>query len=75
MEKQSTTHILTEAVLSLYNNIKQQAKKSSFELLEELDLIRCFEGEKLLSQNYKVELSKSLNQKYKSKSTRCRKKN
>lgn len=35
-----------------------------FELLEELNLIGCFEGEKTLSQNYKNELSKSLGKKF-----------
>lgn len=65
---QSTTHVLTEAVHNLYNSVKQQeAKKSPFELLEELNLIGCFEGENTLSQNYKNELSKSLSKKHKSK--------
>lgn len=62
----NTTQVLSEAVQHLYNSIKQQkAKRSPFELLEELNLIGCFEGEKSLSQNYKKELSKSLNSKNK----------
>lgn len=46
---------------------QQESNQSPFELLEDLNLIGCFEGEKSLSQNYKNELSKALNRKQKLK--------
>lgn len=62
---QSTTRILTEAIGSFYNDIKQEERqKTPFELLEELNLIGCFEGEKTLSKNYKKILSQSLAKKH-----------
>ena len=63
----NTTHILKEAVRHLYNDVKEQeAQKSPFELLEELNLIGCFEGEEDLSINYKNVLSQSLTKKHSS---------
>ena len=74
--EKSTTTILTEAVHNLFNVVKEREKKQTpFEILEELNLIGCFEGEESLSQIYKDEISKSLNKKYKSKKTKCQIKN
>ena len=69
----STTQVLKEAIHSLYEDVKQkESQKSPFELLEELHLIGCFEGEKKLSQNYKKKFSQSLEKKY--KATKSKKK-
>lgn len=65
---ESTTQVLTQAVNNLYDVIKEkEVKKNPFEILEELNLIGCFEGEKTLSENYKEELSDSLKSKFRSK--------
>ncbi len=62
--EKNTTTILIKAIHNLFNEIRQQKTKlSPFEILEELNLIGCFEGEKLLSQNYKDKFSRSLNKK------------
>lgn len=63
--ERTTTNIVTEAVKCLYDSVKhQESQKSPFEMLEELDLIGCFDGEPTLSTDYKKALSDSLEQKY-----------
>jgi len=63
----NTTQVVTEAVHLYYTMVKEEeAKKSPFTLLEELDLIGSFEGEKGLSQNYKNQLTDSLHKKHRS---------
>lgn len=62
---QSTTQILMKAVDTLYNTVKEkETQKSPYELLEELNLLGCFEGEANLSQAYKSVLSESLKKKH-----------
>lgn len=67
LKADSTTQVLKTAVSSLYGAIKQQElQKSPFALLEELQLIGCFEGEQELSQIYKSDISDSLHKKHRS---------
>lgn len=69
-----TTQVLLRAISSLYGAVKEkEAQKTPFELLEELELIGCLEGEKDLSQNYKKVLSESLQAKHSSKKSRAKK--
>lgn len=71
----STTQVLTTAVSSLYDAIKQQeSQKSPFTLLDELQLIGCFEGEKQLSQSYKRQISDTLDKKHRSSSAKSKRK-
>lgn len=64
----NTTEILEKAISTLYNFEKErEAQKSPFELLDEQNLIGCFEGEKTLSTSYKKELTKSLKRKIRPK--------
>lgn len=73
---QSTTQVITEAVTNLYTYVKEKkSQKTPFELLEELHLIGCFEGEKGLSQTYKEEISNSLSKKYRPNKLKKKKKN
>lgn len=61
----STTRVLTEAVHLLYSSVKdKKVQKSPFELLEELNLIGCCEGEKNLSRDYKKELNQTFAKKH-----------
>lgn len=61
----STTKVLTEAIHQLYKSFKdKEAQKSPFEMLEELNLIGCIEGNKNLSREYKKELYQSLSKKH-----------
>jgi hypothetical protein len=60
----SNFHMI-KAVSNLYISVQQEeTQKSPFELLEEFQLIGCFEGEEDLSQTYKKKLSTSLEEKY-----------
>lgn len=61
----STTNVLKTAVHRLYDSFKEnEAQKSPFELLEELNLIGCCESEEKLSSDYKKELYQSITKKH-----------
>jgi len=59
------TDLLVYAISLLYKSVQKQKEESSpFDLLEDLGLIGCFEGDPHLSKNYKSEISDILTEKH-----------
>ena len=61
---QTLADVLRDAIDSYYQKLKQQHKKTPFEILEESGFIGCCSVESDLSTNYKQVLANELEAKY-----------
>lgn len=61
LKEASTTQVIVKALSDLYETVKEEERrKSAFDLMDELGLIGCFDGEPGLSQNYKKGLNRPI---------------